>query len=260
MSMCFKQVVFPLFCSLVVFAFTGCSTTHVHKLHMTVSESPEVHGANTFQKPQSTMLRVTGKINVNPKKNVKITPEESSEEDKEADWLYKMGGVDFTGSADFIYKANEAFFGVGVGYKDGIYHYFMFGENYSIFEYGFFFGLYHQYGRLDYAGEHCDGGLLGDENCTPFSERKNDFYSSVLAGGFAGLYFNNNFFNYTLSFTGPCPDVEGSSVCISTIQSHYITLGHRFNKIEVSAGAIVTFVESGFANIGFTSGLSFYLL
>ena len=255
-----RQIVIPLFCSLVVLAFTGCSTTHVHKLHMEVSESPDVHGANTYQKPHSVMLRATGKLNVNQKKKVRFFPEEALEEGKEVDWLYKMGGVDFTGSADFLYKADDVFFGGGVGYKDGIYHYFMFGKNKSIFEYGFFFGLHHQYGRLDYAGEHCDGNILENEKCTPFAERKNDFYSGVLAGLFAGVYYNNIFANYTWSFTGPCPDVDGSSEYISTIHSHYITLGHRFDKIEFSAGAILTFVDSGFANFGFTSGLSFYLL
>jgi hypothetical protein len=63
-TMISKQIVIPLFCSLVALAFTGCSTTHVHKLHMEVSESPEVHGPNTFQKPHSSMLRVTGKFNI----------------------------------------------------------------------------------------------------------------------------------------------------------------------------------------------------
>ena len=249
-----KQIVFSLFCSLVALAFTGCTTTHVQKLHLAASESPEVHGPNTFQKQNSVSLRATGKINVNPKKNVRFFPEESSEERKDVDWLYKMGGVDFTGSADFLYKADEDFFGGGVGYKDGIYHYFMFGKNKSIFEYGIFFGLYHQYGRLDYAGEHCDGNIL-DEKCTPFAERKNDFYSGVLAGLFAGVYYNNIFFNYTWSLTVPCPDVDGSSEYISTIHSHYVTLGHRFDKIEFSAGAILTFVDSGFKEYAQSLGL-----
>lgn len=255
-----KQFIFALFSSLFAEVFTGCSTTHVQKLHMTVSEVPEVHGANTYQKPHSASLRATGKLNVNPKKKVRFFPEESLEEGEEVDWLYKMGGVDFTGSADFLYKADEAFFGGGVGYKDGIFHYFMFGENYSIFEFGFFFGLYHQYGRLDYAGEHCDGNILENEKCTPFAEIKNDFYSGVLVGGFAGLYYSNIFLNYTWSITGPCPDVDGSSECISEIHSHYFTLGYRFNKIEVSASVITTYVDGDFANVGFTSGLSFYLL
>ncbi|MBR6453394.1 MAG: hypothetical protein IKS97_02255 [Fibrobacter sp.] len=255
-----KQIVFSLFCSLIALAFTGCTTTHVQKLHMAASESPEVHGPNTFQKQNSVSLRATGKINVNPKKNVRFFPEESSEERKDVDWLYKMGGVDFTGSADFFYKASEVYFGTGVGYKDGIFHYFMFGENFAIFEYGFFFGLYHQYGRLDYEGEHCDTDLFGNETCTPFSDKRKDFYSGVLVGGLAGLYFNEVFLNYTWSIYEPFPDVDGTSVGISEIHSHYFTLGYRFNNFEVSAGVIATFAESGFISVGFSSGLSFYLL
>ena len=101
---------------------------------MTASEAPEVHGANTYQQQHSASWRVTGKINSNTRRDVKITAEpfRSKKEGAEADWLYKMGGVDFTGSADFLYKADDEFFGGGVGYTDGIYHYCMFGENKAV--------------------------------------------------------------------------------------------------------------------------------
>ena len=255
-----KHFIFALLCSLLALAFTGCSTTHVQKLHMTVSETPEVHGANTYQKPHSASLRVTGNINANARKNVNVTPEDSSKNGKEDEWIYKMGGLEFTGSAEFLYKNDEAILGLGIGYNDGLFHYIIFGDNESFYEYGFFFGFYHQFGHLNYEGKHCDAALFGEENCTPFSDRKNDYYLGVLGGGFAGLFLGNLFINYSVSVYAPVADIDGSATTISGIYSNYFTVGYRFKWAELSAGLILTYVDEGYANFGFTSGLSFYLL
>ena len=40
-----------VFCILFALFSTGCVTTNIHKFRMSVSESPEVHGANTKQEP-----------------------------------------------------------------------------------------------------------------------------------------------------------------------------------------------------------------
>lgn len=256
-----KHTLFSLFCSLFALVSTGCVNTHFQKLHMTASEAPEVHGANTYQQQHSASWRVTGKINSNTRRDVKITAEpfRSKKEGVEADWLYKMGGVEFTGKVDFLYKADRAILGTGVGYNNGIYHHFVFGENFSFFEFGFFIGLYHHYSNVEYVGEHCEVILFSDDKCEPFASESHGLYTTWLAGGFVGLILGDFFLNYSVSVYEPSPVIEGDSPSPSGIYSNYFTMGYRFDWVELSAGVVATFVDEGFANYGFTGGLSFYL-
>lgn len=259
-----RRALFPVFCSLFALVSTGCINTHFQKLHMTASEAPEVHGANTYQQPHSASWRVTGKINSNTRRDVKITPETSNSKNKskesvEPDWLYKMGGVEFTGKADFFYKANSAFLGTGIGYNNGIYHHFSFGGNFSHVEFGFFIGLYHQYFDADYVGEHCEVVLFSDDKCDSFSNESHGLSTSLFGGGFAGLIFGDFFLNYSLSVYAPSPEIEGGSPDLSGIHSNYFTMGYRFHWVEVSAGFVMSLVEGRIASYGFTGGLSFYL-
>ena len=177
----------------------------------------------------------------------------------EPDWLYKMGGVEFTGKADFFYKANSAFLGTGIGYNDGIYHHFSFGGNFSHVEFGFFIGLYHQYFDADYVGEHCEVVLFSDDKCDSFSNESHGLSTSLFGGGFAGLIFGDFFLNYSLSVYAPSPEIEGGSPDLSGIHSNYFTMGYRFHWVEVSAGFVMSLVEGSIASYGFTGGLSFYL-
>jgi len=228
---------------------------------MTASEAPEVHGANTYQQQHSASWRVTGKINSNTRRDVKITAEpfRTKKEGAEADWLYKMGGVEFTGKVDFLYKADRAILGTGVGYNNGIYHHFSFGGNFSHVEFGFFIGLYHQYFDADYVGEHCEVVLFSDDKCDSFSNESHGLYTTVFGGGFAGLILGDFFLNYSLSIYVPSPTIEDSSPGLSGIYSNYFTMGYRFHFVELSAGLVATFIDEGFVNYGFTGGLTFYL-
>ena len=104
---------------------------------MTASEAPEVHGANTCQTPHSASWRVTGKVNVNDKKDVDISEKVSRTGGIDdvfdgkyysfGSAIYEMGGIDFTGKIDFLYKADFLVIGSGVGYKDGVFHHFTMG-------------------------------------------------------------------------------------------------------------------------------------
>jgi hypothetical protein len=259
-----KHALFPLFCSLFALVSTGCINTHFQKLHTTASEAPEVHGGNTSLQPHSASWRVTGKISSATRKDVEITPEVSKSRDKskegvEADWLYKMGGVEFTGKADFLYKANGPILGTGVGYNNGIYHHFLFGANFSHVEYGLFIGLYHHYSDVEYEGEHCELFIFSDDKCDSFSNESHGLYTTVFGGGFAGLILGDFFLNYSLSIYVPSPTIEDSSPGLSGIYSNYFTMGYRFHFVELSAGLVATFIDEGFVNYGFTGGLTFYL-
>ena len=69
-----------------------------------------------------------------------------------SDAAYKMGGLDFAGKVDYLYKSNYFLFGLGAGYKDGLFNHVTFGWNFSHIEFGAFTGVYHQYNEMQYYG------------------------------------------------------------------------------------------------------------
>ena len=149
----FKRMILLVLCTLFALVSTGCVSTYVHKFRMTASEAPEVHGANTYQMPHSSSWRITGKVNASQKKNVDITEESSVYKDLShlfenyedfSHATYAMGGIDFTGKIDYLYKIDNLILGMGVGYKDGVYHHFTLGYNFFNFEFGGFIGGFHQ--------------------------------------------------------------------------------------------------------------------
>lgn len=262
-------------CTLFALVSTGCVSTYVHKFRMTASEAPEVHGANTYQMPHSSSWRITGKVNANQKKNVDITEESSVYKDLShlfenyedfSHATYAMGGIDFTGKIDYLYKIDNLILGMGVGYKDGVYHHFTLGYNFFNFEFGGFIGGFHQYSDLEYDGQSCeDVSFYDDKYCRPFEDHHYRFNSSIMGGMFAGVYFDRLFFNYSMSMYKPSPIIESREdydLSVPTIMTNYFTTGYRFNRwIEFSVGGIATYVEGVSAwNLGFTGGISLYLM
>lgn len=226
--------------------------------------------------PHSSSWRITGKVNANQEKKVDITDEssvyksfdhlfDSYEEFSSA--TYIMGGIDYTGKIDYLYKLDNLILGAGIGYKDGIYHHFSLGFNFLNFEFGGFFGGFHQYSDLEYDGQSCeDVSLYDDKYCRAFADHHYRFNSSILAGFFAGVYVDNLFFNYSFSSYQPSPAIDTHNdeydISVPRISTHYLTVGYRFNRwIEVSVGSINTYInETNVWNFGFTSGISLYLM
>ena len=253
--------------SLACLFSAGCTDNYikVHSLKATVSEAPEVHGANTSQKPHSGTFRFTGKINSN-------RPNTSHEQISNhihgstyfTDVYYKLGGIDFSAKADFFYKRDEFFFGTGVGYKDGIYHNFLLGANMQHLEFGLFFGLYHQYSNLSYEVSRCtyDYDILtkSKETCEPsYKEQIDRFNHNPFMGGFAGIILDKMFFNYSVSVYSPQIKIEDYSLDAAIITSNYLTLGYRLNKwVEISGGAIITYLDTPLGYDGFSVGTSLY--
>ena len=269
----FKQKLLLAFTSLFALFFTGCVSTYVHKFRMTASEAPEVHGANTYQMPHSSSWRITGKVNANQRKDMDVTNESSVYKDLNhlfdsyegfSSATYTMGGIDFTGKMDYLYKIDNLILGMGVGYKDGIYHHFTLGFNFLNFEFGGFIGGFHQYSDLEYDGKTCnDEWYYDDDECRYFADHHYRFNSSIMGGMFAGVYFEKLFFNYSLSVYRPRPEIESYDnydLDVPQIATSYLTTGYRFNRwIEFSVGGIATYVEGSDWNLGFTSGISLYL-
>lgn len=247
--------------------FIGCEGYHtkLHTLDMTVSEAPEVHGANTSQAPHSASWRITGKINSVQKKEVKETTKSSSAYSENTDITYKIGGKDFSGKADFLYKIDGFFFGTGLGYKDGIYHHFTLGANLQHVEFGLFFGLYHQYYEMDYDASRCEYeyNLFSDkdEKCEAYSDSRQDFFTSPFIGAFASIYIDKFFINYSASVYSPRIKIEENSPDLAAITTQYITAGIRINRwIELSAGTSITYINKPQWYHGFTGGISFYAM
>lgn len=249
---------------------TGCVTTNLHRFRMTASEAPEVHGANTNLKPKSNNWRFTGKVNYNYEKKVDIsenfhwnkTLDElfDGEKIESSDAAYKMGGLDFTGKIDYLYKSNYFVFGLGAGYKDGIISHVTFGWNFSHFEFGAFTGVYHQYSDVQYYGEVVTSDCEDEGDCQKISDHHSEFNTSVFGGAYAGIYLDKLFFNYSVSTYTPNPQISGKGLNIPSITSHYFTVGYRFNDwLEITAGGIFTDIDDAGTNGGYTGGVSFYL-
>lgn len=251
---------------------TGCVTTNLHRFRMSASEAPEVHGGNTNLKPKSNNWRFTGKVNYNYEKNVNISEDihwsKSLEEMFDGDDLessdaaYKMGGLDFAGKIDYLYKSNYFVFGLGAGYKDGLFNHVTLGWNFPHIEFGAFTGVYYQYSDLQYYGEVVTDDCEDDGNCQKISDHHSEFNTSFFAGTYVGFYIDKFFANYSVSFYTPNPDIDGKTLSVPTITSHYFTIGYRLNDwIEISAGGIITIIDvSDWGdNFGYTGGISFYL-
>ena len=266
----FKHAASFAFCIIFALLSTGCVTTNVHKFRMTVSEAPEVHGANTEQKAHSGSWRFTGKVYHNAKKNVDITGNTSESAsldklfDKKAEFKsasYEMGGDDFSGKVEYLRKTRGFVFGGGLGYKDGLFTHVTLGANFSHFEFGGFFGTYALYSNVEYWGETGEECGDSDSECSFFSDHSYHTYLSIFAGMYAGLYFDNLFFNLSVSSYEPNPKIEDSDLNVPGIATAYLTIGYRFTQqFEFSIGGIATIVDApAGTNVGVTSGISLYL-
>jgi hypothetical protein len=267
----FKYAASFLLCIIIALFFTGCVTTHVHKFRMTASESPEVHGANTLQKDNSSSWRFTAKVNYNDEKKVDITENTSDSPDLDKlfdnktefrDAKYMMGGLDFSGKVDYLYKGSGFVIGGGLGYKDGIFSHLTVGANFSHFEFGGFIGLYSQYSDIEYWGEKGKDCKDTREDCEAFGDQNYHIYTSIFAGMYAGLYFDKLFFNLSVSSYRPNPRVEGTDLDVPGIATAYLTTGYRLNRwLEISVGGIITHIGTSEShdNAGVTGGVSFYL-
>ncbi len=269
MGMSFRNTIAYALCIAAALVNTGCITTQLHKFRMTASEAPEVHGANTNQKQNSSVWRFTGKVNYNYEEKVDISEDiywnKSLEELFDGDNLessdaaYKMGGLDFAGKIEFLYKANYSVFGLGAGIKDGLFNHILLGLNFSHFEFGVFAGIYNQYSDLEYSGKVVSDSDDGDDYKT-IRENDSQINTSFFAGAYAGIYLEKLFFNYSVSFYTPNPEINGKDLSVPTITSHYFTVGYRLTDlIEISAGGIFTDIDTDGGTGGYTAGVSFYL-
>lgn len=270
MRMKFARTTALVIYALTALLTTGCVTTQLHKFRMTVSEAPEVHGANTNQKQNSSVWRFTGKVNYNYEEKVNISEDihramdldELFDENilKFDDAAYKMGGLDFTAKVDYLRKTNYFVYGLGAGYKDGLFSHLLFGWNFSHFEFGAFAGLYTQFYEVEYKG------TVVDDDDVAQNIRDNNYHTgtSFFAGAYAGLYFEKLFFNYSIStYIPPSVTIENRlELSVPRITSHYFTVGYRITDwIEISAGGIINYIHvtQGNATGGYTGGVSFYL-
>ena len=251
---------------------TGCVTTQLHKFRMTVSEAPEVHGANTNQKQNSSTWRFTGKVNYNYEKKVNISEDihrpmnfdEMFDENilEFDDAAYKMGGLDFAAKVDYLRKSNYFVYGLGVGYKDGFFNHLLFGWNFSHFEFGAFAGLYTQFNEMEYEGVVVDDDE--DDAGQTIRDHSSHTGNSFFAGAYAGFYLEKLFFNYSIStYFPPSITIENRlELSVPRITSHYFTVGYRINDwVEISAGGIFTIIDvSDWGdNFGYTGGVNLYL-
>ncbi|MBR3670773.1 hypothetical protein [uncultured Fibrobacter sp.] len=265
--MIFRQITIFIAFSLTCLISAGCSDdyTRIHSLKATLSEAPEVHGANTSMDPHSGTFRFTGKVNTNRQNDIKKQEKyEAHSKTFYTDVTYIMGGNDFTAKTDFFYKLSGFFIGTGAGYKDGIFHHFLLGANLQHVEFGLFFGLFHQYSDLEYKGSECKTvyHIFSDneENCNPLEEHHYIFSTSPFAGVFTGIILGNTFLNYSASVYSPSIDINDYSLNTPFIISNYFTLGYRFNRwVEMSVGSILTYVSTPLWYYGFTIGASLYL-
>lgn len=267
----FKHAASFTLCIIFALFSTGCVTTNIHKFRMTASESPEVHGINTYQENNTGSWRFTGKVIYNDEKNVDITKNTSESAsldrlfDKQAEFksaTYKMGGIDFSGTADYLYKGSGFVIGGGLGYKDGIFSHLTVGANFSHFEFGSFIGVYSQFNDIEYQGETGTDCLNSDGDCETFNRHYDSHNTSIFAGMYAGFYFDKLFFNLSISSYNPNAKIEGFNLDVPGIATAYLTTGYRLNRhLEISVGGIVTHIGTSDSqdNIGVTSGISFYL-
>lgn len=245
--------------------FMGCEGgyTKIHTLDINVSEAPEVHGANTNQAPHSASWRLTGKVNTSSKDEI---TDQVTSRGNSANVTYKLGGTDFSGKIDFLYKVDGFIFGSGLGFKDGIYHHFTLGTNLRNFEFGAFFGFYHQYDKIEYEASRCEYEYhlfsSTDETCSSsFYESVYRFNTAPFIGAYAGLIIDKFFINYSVSVYSPSVNIEENAPTLAAIATQYLTAGIRINKwIELSAGSTMTYMDTPHWHYGFTGGISFYAM
>ena len=173
-----------------------------------------------------------------------------------------MGGLDFSGKGDFLYKASNFVIGAGLGYKDGFFSHLTMGANYSHFEFGVFLGGYNQYIDMQYSGDKGEDCGDSDSDCSNFSHSGTDFAGSFFGGFYTGFYLEKFFTNLSVSTYSPNPKIEGINLDVPRITTAYLTIGYRLNRwLEFSVGGIATFIDTSEGNSypGVTGGVSIYL-
>lgn len=248
----------------------GCmaTSTRINKLKVSTSDAPEVHGYNTNLAVHSDVLKINGKINISSRENVSISKKENEE--------YEMGGIKVAGKLDYLHKINTLILGLGLGIDDGIYHHFTLGWNFTHFEFGGFIGSFHQYGNVQYDVERCiatekqnttlDGIVLwSNDVCTsyiPYNKNKSEFNSDLFIGLFAGVFIDDFFYNYSLSYYYRDIDIEGERHRLAAVTSHYFTIGYKLNEqFEFTVGGVVTEIGDKVPkrHIGFNGSVSYNL-
>ena len=212
---------------------------------------------------KSASWRLTGKVNTSSKDEI---TDQVTSRGNSANVTYKLGGTDFSGKIDFLYKVDGFIFGSGLGFKDGIYHHFTLGTNLRNFEFGAFFGFYHQYDKIEYEASRCEYEYHlfspTDETCSSsFYESVYRFNTAPFIGAYAGLIIDKFFINYSVSVYSPSVNIEENAPTLAAIATQYLTAGIRINKwIELSAGSTMTYMDTPHWHYGFTGGISFYAM
>ena len=255
--------------------FIGCATSNtgprIHKVSVSTSDAPEVHGLNGNTNPHSAMMRINGKMNFSKHKDVNVKTK------KKYDVWYEMGGVEFVGKMDALYKINHFALGGGFGIDDGLFYHFTSEWNFSHFEVGSFVGLFHQADEIKYSEEKCESvkqrdigidGLVfwSEEYCssyTPYEDEKTEFSLDPFLGVFVGAFIDKFFVNYSLSLYFRQIKVEDKSIDIPYVMSHYFNLGYRFHELfDVSIGTVLTQTDSKKSELlyGFNGSVSYFIL
>jgi len=259
------KCVLPFFAAMAILV-CGCTTTQISRFELETSEAPEVSGPNRYLEPKTTTYRLFGTLKLDKNEDIAVS---GKYRDWDADTLakvktffangiYHMGGFEGTGGFELYKKSDNAVYGLGIGYNDGIYHHITYGFNFQHFEFGSYLGFFHQYMHVKYSGSSCSGVNTCLHDNEDFNEDKNVFESSLFWGLYAGVFIGDFFLNYSLSGYTPGLDTDDESVSTPTITSNYFTLGYHINKnFAVSVGAVGSDVASHWHWAG-SCGIHYY--
>lgn len=242
---------------------TGCYK-NVGAFRLETSEAPEVYGVNRNLDKHSSIQRFHGRIGIDPEESIHVDVTErieSLDESKEVitRGIYDFGGFSFEGGYDVFYKWDLFVFGLGATVSDDLHYHISLGVNTQYFEMGVFTGLFHQYTRLSYR-ELCDHTYCSEDNNAPpdISSGQNYTLTSSFGGLYVGVFFGDIFINYT--FSSYTPDLGDAAIIkdIPSIDTHYFTLGYRFDDTyEIVGGAILSVVEDE-QHLGAGLSVNFY--
>lgn len=258
-----KKLVYTFALAVSGMLLTGCYK-NVGAFRLETSEAPEVYGVNRNLDKHSSIQRFHGRIGIDPEESIHVDVTErieSLDESKEVitRGIYVFGGFSFEGGYDVFYKWDLFVFGLGATVSDDLHYHISLGVNTQYFEMGVFTGLFHQYTRLSYR-ELCDHTYCSEDNNAPpdISSGQNYTLTSSFGGLYVGVFFGDIFINYT--FSSYTPDLGDAAIIkdIPSIDTHYFTLGYRFDDTyEIVGGAILSVVEDE-QHLGAGLGVIFY--
>lgn len=269
-------------------SLTGCTLTsfydHVERFEMEVLPAPELRGFGSYQKPNTSSVRLSAQVNLGQSGSETFSTLENSLsgcgriEDcdgfNKSDFkervtaIYQFVSPIAMASFDYVTKWDMFLIGLSLGADYGGYADFLVGINTKYFELGAAVGLWMMAREFKYMGTEfeCTKGIWGAEDDFRYREFGNSNTGAMVGfyGGYITAYYGPFSLNYSFDIYRPNPSYTEVDIVadfdLPLVMTEYIMAGYRFNKNwEFRLGATNVFGEFPGWHWSFNGGVSYYL-